>query len=983
MYTTQFYRKKHESRRAGAAAGARDARARGRISATTDDECPTSERIDDTSATSNIVHACHHNAPHRMRSAARRLDMALAAHVVRCHASPRGSLASPPRVGGRGRWEESPSRGVSIRRRAFSSDAPATSPNAPPVTHLLTAYDMSAAPAMQVTPLRLAGTGAERPGELGSRLWRAIRLARDVRREGVGSAPELFAPAPRSWGEGVALRLGARGAVTDAVEASLRTENAAFALAEEPTRALDEALLRAQPEARAAYAALLREALYAHAAAAVAPARGFEVSRTRDHGVRLVETSHSDHEAPAAFDTAIDLADGGASGSRVRLVASRARARAARPHGAGPAGLAGSRAAQSRAFRARGRRHRGPPLVGTLLLEGDDGAPSAGAVGDPRAELNGDSLLEYHRKRYPARVDALRGADPGANAVWLVPGSGGRAGVSFAKKMAYPAELLAPRAPALDFEEKDFEKDFEASASPYDARTTQARVTALRAALGQPFVSFLGDDAFLAGKMTRLTEPTLVASGPCGRLVSAGSAASGPAVPPRADVDAKKNKNANASPKLVLVPAFLLNEDAAREGKEEADAFAAEETARLRVRLADGVAAAHAAWSVPSAAPRATRDDLSAAEAATWDDLRVNEGDRAGTSLSAKRLARALRSAARKGADRVLVETGGSAALESVVREACASARLPAPRRCAFEASARELAWSSARRAGDRRPPSRASPPPNRTSWFLHRATRRAMRNVPHQALKERCSWGSPASRAWRGAEASTPNAWSSRWWTRTPPCSSTARARGGSASARTTKNSNSATRTGPKASKVSKATRRTPPRRASPAPPRRPRRATRLRPERRAGSWRTTTEEPFSLPRRLRYRRGGARRPVGGRRGRRARALERDRPRAPVGQGARRGRARAREHVGALRDARRRRHRRRRVRGAREAKPSKEAFLARPLFLRRVAGATDALKIAREVVALAETRVDGFGGAHAMPVTLRGGGWQTRVLMV
>ena len=51
------------------------------------------------------------------------------------------------------------------------------------------------------------------------------------------------------------------------------------------------------------------------------------------------------------------------------------------------------------------------------------------------------------------------------------------------------------------------------------------------------------------------------------------------------------------------------------------------------------------------------------------------------------------------------------------------------------------------------------------------------MRNVPHQALKERCSWGSPASRAWRGAEASTPNAWSSRWWTRTPPCSS-ARAR-------------------------------------------------------------------------------------------------------------------------------------------------------------------------------------------------------------
>ena len=153
------------------------------------------------------------------------------------------STSSRRRVGGRGRWEESPSRGVSIHRRAFSSDAPATSPNAPPpVTHLLTAYDMSAAPAMQVTPLRLAGTGAERHGELGSRLWRAIRLARDVRREGtgVGSVPELFAPAPRSWGEGVALRLGARGAVTDAVEASLKAENDAFALVEEPARALDE-----------------------------------------------------------------------------------------------------------------------------------------------------------------------------------------------------------------------------------------------------------------------------------------------------------------------------------------------------------------------------------------------------------------------------------------------------------------------------------------------------------------------------------------------------------------------------------------------------------------------------------------------------------------------------------------------------------------------------------------------------------------------
>ena len=920
-----------------------------------------------------------------MRSAARRLDMALAAHAVRCHASPRGSLASPPRVGGRGRWEESPSRGVSIRRRAFSSDAPATSPNAPPlVTHLLTAYDMSAAPAMQVTPLRLAGTGAERPGELGSRLWRAIRLARDVRREGVGSAPELFAPAPRSWGEGVALRLGARGAVTDAVEASLRTENAAFALAEEPTRALDEALLRAQPEARAAYAALLREALYAHAAAAVAPARGFEVSRTRDHGVRLVETSHSDHETPAAFETAIDLADGGASGSRVRLVAS-ARARARRSSRTVRDLLDSPDPALRKAVRsglevvAIG----GPPLVGTLLLEGDDGAPNAGAVGDPRAELNGDSLLEYHRKRYPARVDALRGADPGANAVWLVPGSGGRAGVSFAKKMAYPAELLAPRAPALDFE-KDFEKDFEASASPYDARTTQARVTALRAALGQPFVSFLGDDAFLAEKMTRLTEPTLVASGPCGRLVSAGSAASGPAVPPRADVDAKEN--ANASPKLVLVPAFLLNEDAAREGKEEADAFAAEETARLRVRLADGVAAAHEAWSVPSAATRATRDDLSAAEAATWDDLRVNEGDRAGTSLSAKRLARALRSAARKGADRVLVETGGSAALESVVREACASARLPAPRRCAFEASARELALElGATRGGQASTfpgfaaaesnllvstPSDEESDEERSSSSAQGTVFVGVSGVPGLAGRR----GEHAERVvvavvdenaavlFDGARARRLRVREDDEELELGDADGSEGVEGFEGDASYASASRLAG-----AAAVTKAL-------EAFAPGRTPRRLVAHHDGKSHSHFRDAfvtaaaargvnsvdvvdvEREPSSVTGRvLRWdKEHGVDAPARGN----TWALSETRAVAVT----------AGDAPAARRETR---------------NASKEAFLARPLFLRRVAGATDALKIAREVVALAETRVDGFGGAHAMPVTLRGGGWQTRVLMV
>jgi hypothetical protein len=884
---------------------------------------------------------------------------------------------------------------------------------------------------MQVTPLRLAGTGAERPGELGSRLWRAIRLARDVRREGAGSAPELFAPAPRSWGEGVALRLGARGAVTDAVEASLRTENAAFALAEEPTRALDEALLRAQPETRAAYAALLREALYAHAAAAAATARGFEVSRTRDDGVRLVETSkdESKDEAPAAFETAIDLADGcGASGefSRVRLVAS-ARARARRSSRT-VRNLLDSPDPATRATARSGLEVvaiGGPPLEGTLLLEGDDGAPGgAGAVGDPRAELNGESLLEYHRKRYPARVDALRGADPDARAVWLVPGgSGGRAGddqkhkkhnasTSFRGPMAYPAELLVPRT-ALDFE------DFETSkALPYDARTTQARVTALRAALGQPFVSSLGDDAFLANRMTRLTEPTLVASGPCGRLVSAGSAASGPAVPPRADVDA------HASPKLVLVPAFLLSEDAgekSRGGKEDADAFAAEETARLRARLADGVAAAHEAWSVPSAATRATRDDLRAAEAATWDEHepRADEGNHA-EELSAKRLERALRSAARKGADRVLVETGGSAALESAVREACASTRLPAPRRCAFEASARELALElGATRGGQ------ASTFPGfaaAESNLLADAEAPQSASSASSSIKKGTVFvgvsGVPGLAGRRGEHAERvvvavvdenaavlfDGARARRLRARRAFLFESAAEESSSAGKKKNVVPNESASEEESHALLSEdgeddvegdadgSAREGDASYAS---------ASRL-----AGAAAASAAlEAFApgTPRRLVAHHDGKSHPffrdafasVAAARGVPSVDVvdvERDSPSSVTGRVLQWDKehgvdAPARGNTWALSETRAVAV----TAGDAPSPPAKretrfarnETFLARPLFLRRVAGATDALTIAREVVALAETRVDGFGGAHAMPVTLRGGGYQTRVLMV
>lgn len=933
-----------------------------------------------------------------MRSAARRLDMALAAHAAGCHASARGSLARPPRVGGRGRWVESPSRGWSIHRRAFSSDAPATSPDAPPpVTHLLTAYDMNAAPAMQVTPLRLAGTGAERPGELGSRLWRAIRLARDVRREGtgVGSAPELFAPAPRSWGEGVALRLGARGAVTDAVEASLKAENVAFALVEEPARALDEALVRSHPENRAAYAAVLREALYAHAAEVAFISRGFEVSRTRDHGVRFVETTTTTTPSTSAaekvvFETAIDVDDGGAA----RLVAST-RAPAPRskktvrdllddPSFVVRSGLE---------LVALG----GPRMEGTLLLEGDEGVPDAGAVGDPRAELGGESLLEYHRKRYPARVELLRDADPSARAVWLVPGSRSRSPGSrsrgenanaqktrhafgaFGGPMAYPAELLAPRrlVPEDDgdsFFSSETETTFldDSSSAPLvsappnrpgkfsNPGDVQERVTRFRSALGQPFVRHFGRDARLAEKMTRLANPVPVSSGPCGKLVGAGSVASGPAIAPRADAE---------TPKLVLVPIAALRTTRTDVGDED---FKLNVDA-LRERIGDGVANAHEAWSVPFAATRATRDDVLAADVVA--SLSRTDGSQS------DRLSRTLKTYATNGADRVLVETGGDERLESMVREACASARLPAPRRCFFDTIARELALElGATRGGQASTfPGFAAAKPN--LLLPKEGTAKEPSDVPSGTVFVGVS-GVPAL-ARRGGEHAE------RAIVAVVDENAAVLFDGARARRLRLRHSSEEEDTEDDEEGKSKSERSADGASASYAD------ASRL-----AGAAAASAALDASFPntpRRLVAHYDG-----------KSHIFFRDafihaakergvlvtdvvdverEPSSVTGRVLRWDKkngvdAPERGVTFALGETRAVA-----VTAGEIFAPGRNdgvsSFLARPLFLRRVAGATDALTIAREVVALAETRVDGFGGAHAMPVTLRGGGWQTRVVMV
>ena len=132
-----------------------------------------------------------------MRSAARRLDMTYAAHVMAWRGPSCPPLVST-RVGHRvcrGRLLESNAR-LSRQQRAFASDASSTAPDhAVPVMHLLTSYDLDTAPEVRVTPLKLQGPGSD--ASLGAKLWREVRLAREVRSKGGGGIGS--ANCPPSW----------------------------------------------------------------------------------------------------------------------------------------------------------------------------------------------------------------------------------------------------------------------------------------------------------------------------------------------------------------------------------------------------------------------------------------------------------------------------------------------------------------------------------------------------------------------------------------------------------------------------------------------------------------------------------------------------------------------------------------------------------------------------------------------------------------
>ena len=182
-----------------------------------------------------------------------------------------------------------------------------------PTTHLLTAYELDAAPPLRATPLRLVPSNGAAGAGLGARLWRETRLVREVRAasddSASASAPrpaapfetgaELFVPAPRALGDGAVLRVGHPGPATDALERAVSPD----AVVGE-----DDDVAVTPDDDDDAYARVLREALYAHAIAVAADV--FEVSRAGARGVVLtsragVSLDGGDASAARTFELAI------------------------------------------------------------------------------------------------------------------------------------------------------------------------------------------------------------------------------------------------------------------------------------------------------------------------------------------------------------------------------------------------------------------------------------------------------------------------------------------------------------------------------------------------------------------------------------------------------------------------------------------------------------------------------------------------------
>lgn len=538
-------------------------------------------------------------------------------------------------------------RALPVRAKSAPSEASADSGGGG-VSHVLTSYEISIESQLSATPLRFESKGGHKrgkdgwSGDLGSKLWREVRLLRELRPEGATGAPlashaELFVAGPEP---GTTLRVGEPGAATAALEKKAAAAGAALVAGAPIPIALS----------RSSHVATLREALYAHALATMGDE--FEVSRDGARGVILTakpgttrcDATLENGRVAASQQFILRVEDSSPEdelGGALQLVVAAGRElRSAMtlrqimddpstpnvPEGARVVALGG------------------PHLVGRLAYSSGDAKKDAAnaSIGEPRPELGGDSLLSYHRKRYPARVPLLNDADDGAAPAWLVPawGPGGRSRGRKPEAMAYPAELLAPVVGARAAGATD------QGVSTGDPATLQRRVSEIRVALGEPFAPH----AKLADRMRRLPP---WAGEPSKRV---GGVFDGPAIAPSIASIASAPK----PPRTLYVGAD-------------------------RARLAKEVESAMRAWNNTAGRGASTTQLDDAVVEAVVADVLASDAEPTPITMetTTNELESLFRRARDSGYDAVVIHCGGgNGTFEAAARDAAARARASRPRRC-------------------------------------------------------------------------------------------------------------------------------------------------------------------------------------------------------------------------------------------------------------------------------------------------------------
>lgn len=456
-----------------------------------------------------------------------------------------------------------------------------------PLIHVMTSYAVrgveNSLPVLRVVPLALTDDEGK---PCVRALWNAVRLMREASSSRTSERPfeandgrgiELFAQAGVR-DEGEVLRYGV--ARTSARELAVKalgrdskrevTEGAAFEL----SPALRDF------KNRVAYGEILREALYENALSTMSEL--FDVSRVGRSGVLLTAKLVPRSWAWTAVSDAVAVLDQYTLDLEV------------------------SDDKSARIWCTLGHELRSPLTVRQILddpslmelpegsevvalggphLQGQLSYANIGgkSIGEPREELKGESLLSYHRNRYPARIALLERAREADAAVQLV--QSGRPPV------AYPAELLSPviKMHILDANMREAVSNT-CAGSP---KELQRRVTQIRSMIGQPFEPLFHLDE----KMQRLVDPPL--SSHAHEDARRGDFETGPAVMP---------PTVAAQP---LRPLFLLL-GASRRGDETVSKYVA--------RLGADVASTLRGWGAREDVIQEIKSDIEEAEICWYDD---------------------------------------------------------------------------------------------------------------------------------------------------------------------------------------------------------------------------------------------------------------------------------------------------------------------------------------------------------------------------